>query len=662
MPSLDCKWLVLVVPSLIIILLFIQNLSNVELEQHEVAELPPDHPVPDKPLAIAPNEVEFISYENASMWITGQITFNGPPFTVFSNPPLTSLTQPLFSLPRPYLDKGNKTLGTYSIGFVFCEFWTITYPAFLGHCLPRFLKAYPQVLQEFNTVVPVFVPGESFVLQFLVEVLGVPEHLIVPFPAHLLWNMKFANLFISFRKLIYAPPALAPSLPEALDRVRRAVEARLPQMEPPPTPLIPHSKGTEPFIMFSERPDMSMPADSDVWLGNLSKWLPNAAVIYAGRLETLRIIHQIYLARAASALFGPAGNNLINLCFMQRGSTVVEMFSGQKPSTSDGLNYLTPKRWSQVKELAQAFGLQYHAVLPRREQLKQSQPVFALTEVGTILAGVVPLTGGKGAALLRFSAPLLGCEKLFHKSKFPHLMGLYKQTYITPDFALKIARTGDWKRVLKEMVLLRNLSEPVITPPVALCFDRRMYAQRLVTQLGHQGQVRAERWPDHRMYFAAVAGYLHIWHAHRARGRFLFYCDPGPKNFGVTRDADIGPNRPLRLQMYDFDVTALIPPGALCHRETDCGCDAGGPRACVRHRCTRDGMQAKVDRITRGFLSTLIRLYSPQDLFRNDPRTREIIKLAKANAPIPCPMLVDYVAFHEPDIAADLPMCNGTSF
>ena len=87
--------------------------------------------------------------------------------------------------------------------------------------------------------------------------------------------------------------------------------------------------------------------------------------------------------------------------------------------------------------------------------------------------------------------------------------------------------------------MLRNLTEPQVTPAMSLCFDHPFpkYAQqKFLIQLGAAGQVHKHLLTNTSHFYIALAGYLQLWRAHERRGTFLFYCDAGPKNCAISRD------------------------------------------------------------------------------------------------------------------------------
>lgn len=47
-------------------------------------------------------------------------------------------------------------------------------------------------------------PGEFWAMQFLVEVLGIPRHLILLTPNHIIWEIYYPTLYVSFGTLYWA--------------------------------------------------------------------------------------------------------------------------------------------------------------------------------------------------------------------------------------------------------------------------------------------------------------------------------------------------------------------------------------------------------------------------------------------------------------------------
>eukprot|EP01012_Entosiphon_sulcatum_P028416 TRINITY_DN3435_c0_g2_i1.p1 TRINITY_DN3435_c0_g2~~TRINITY_DN3435_c0_g2_i1.p1 ORF type:complete len:708 (+),score=103.01 TRINITY_DN3435_c0_g2_i1:27-2126(+) len=577
-----------------------------------------------KPSVVQPQKQshKLATYRDVTFWVTGHVTPTKDYATNLVTPPHTPFTESIFvSLPPPLASKGNRTLGHYKKAILFCEFWTVTFVAWLTECLPRYIALRDAGFTP-SPDTPLLIPGESFVLQYLVEVMLLSDQDVVVLPSHLVWNLRYPNYYLEFDELVHVPrPNYGPI--EALQRVRQELVPRLPR----------------PFrsvVLFSERLDMSMPANFTGFLEQLQFHSP--VPVESVRFETLRVVDQLAKLRNTAALVGPPGLNLLNMIFLPDDSPVVELF-GDTVDTNYTIR--KPTEWTFVKDLARAIGLKYVRLYPQIPAQRQKQAVFdpaaAMASLKSLLAGSAPAFPVQRVA--RLSPPMLDCENMYHKSKYFHLKGLYKETYLVPNqFALKISRGGDWKPLLKEMRVLRNFSEPIITPALAMCFAEGMFAQALIRQLGPHGATKATRWSSHEDYFLTLAGFMQFWDANRVRGSYLFYCDPGPKNLGLSKDSG-----PMRLQMFDFDVSALIAPGALCSDDVDCGCEPSYPSACQNNRCTREGLQSKVDAITHGAISTLVRQYSPPELFKSDPRTKRMIELLTTPEPVSCEDIVDYI-------------------
>ena len=108
--------------------------------------------------------------------------------------------------------------------------------------------------------------------------------------------------------------------------------------------------------------------------------------------------------------------------------------------------------------------------------------------------------------------------------------------------------------LLQEMVVLRNLTEPQVTPAMSLCFDHPFpkYAQqKFLIQLGAAGQVHKHLLTNTSHFYIALAGYLQLWRAHERRGTFLFYCDAvkQDKSSGGSVDTTKTRSDPQRVRM-----------------------------------------------------------------------------------------------------------------
>ena len=639
---------------------------------------------------------------SARWWVTSIVT-NAWNQYVFAGPSTPRTVALLSNLPGPIFESGNKSLGAFERGFLFCEFWTVSYAAFLLDCLPRLLRGYPELVAQGHIGDPtfmIFCPGNFFAFQYLVEVLGVPERQILMLPEHLIWQFKYPNYFFEVGTLYYVPPSwdLARNVRLVRCHVLHGVGMRL---------HVPLKQATD-TVTFSERADFTMPKHHQEFISQLQTHLPDCAV-RSGRLETLPVVSQVRLMLRTKVLIGPSGwGSLLSMIFLPEDSVVVEMFaseeplvnsyplawvetttklvqspemgrhdaavmatirSKQKPSAGMMQPISAPflldggKTPTFVAHLADLLGIRYRKIFPQEPLKPKVNAVWNAVAVARALRSVVDAaaTGSSRNPMPHvrtingtspfFSHPLIACDNLYHKSQYQKQLGLFKHVHICPDFALKMVRTGDWKRMLKEMLLLRNLSEPQITPPVALCFNQPAYAQALVDQLGRQGQNKAERLADARTWYVAMAGFLRTWESHQARGAFLFYCDPGPKNWGIPRQGK------QVLQMYDLDTSNLIIPGALCSRETDCGCEFTPEDACVNHRCTKQGMQRKIDKQVYGWLKVLITLYAPRSILA-DNATHHLIQHVKRGA-IECELIKEFIALKAPDLLVGLPYCRG---
>eukprot|EP00667_Euglena_gracilis_P004706 EG_transcript_4726 len=636
---------------------------------------------------------------NVNWWVSNFLTDDN--FNILHAGPATPRTVALVSnMPGADYSKGNVSLGNFKQGLIFCEFWTATYPMFLLDCLPRFLGAFDLLKANGHIGDPnfmIFCPGMYFILQFLVEVFGVPEEQIVLMPQNLLWDFKYPNFYLRVERLWYAP--MRWDVAQNARLVRQAVLQHVLHDRSP------QRKDATPLVLFSERADMTMPRNFKNFSSELQQHLRHQRLSFqTGRLETLRVRTLLSKLQDVAAFVGPSGwGNAVNLLFLSPTAVVVEMFASRStivrsrplnlmrtvdqlewvattdpfenrtfallrekqqeatetlmtmpvssPLVTDGRPESTLARW-----LASLFNLTYVAVYAEREVQPQLQPVFNTKQMASVILGTLDIRDGAPARNpidmpLFLSPPLLGCENLFHKSKYPIQKGLFKQVHLTPDFALKLPRTGDWKRLAKEMLMLRNLSEPQITPAVSLCFDRPMYAQASISALGHQGQVKAERLPNPEQFYIAIAGFLRVWYSHETRGAFLFYCDPGPKNWGIPKAGE------KVLQMYDLDTSAIVLPGSLCAHETHCGCEFTPEAACVDNRCTRRGMQRKINKQVHGWMKVLIVMYAPRQLLR-DPETANLIQRCK-RGPILCDDIKAYIRSKAPTLYGDLPRCEG---
>ena len=636
-------------------------------------------------------------YESIRWWVTNVVT-DMENRSLLQGPATPRTIQLVSNTPGPDYGKGNVSVGSYSRGLIFCEFWTTTYTMFLLDCLPRLLKAVDTLALGKHFDDPdfvIFCPGAYFAFQYLVEVLGIPERQVVLMPYNLVWDFKYPHYFITIGTMLYAP--MLWDLEANIRTVREKVLQSVAQ-----TAAAANPQG-EARVLFSERADMTMPKDFRNFSAALQHELMSDGIsLQTGRLETLRIRVLLQLLQHTTLYIGPSGwRNAADLVFLPPKSVVVEMFAskstiptnmplnlmkgvyslsrsnrmdvydllnmkllGSKQEESSEQKMTLPviapfitdgsKESTLAYRIASVLGLSYMAVYPDEAMKPQSQPIFAVQKIATLirqLIGPKKAQSNPAPLPLFLSPPLLGCENLFHKSKYPIQKGLFKQVHLTPDFALKLARTGDWKRMLKEMLMQRNLSEPQITPPVALCFDRPMYAQSMVRTLGRQGQTKAERLPDARQFYVAVAGFLRVWYSHEARGEFLFYCDPGPKNWGIPKEGlEV-------LQMYDLDTSTLVLPGALCSKDMDCGCEPIPESACVNGRCTKQGMARKIDKQIHGWLKVLITLYAPKPLLQ-DEETKSLIAHCK-RGPIRCDNIKAYIRSKAPDLYDDLPQCEG---
>eukprot|EP01012_Entosiphon_sulcatum_P025315 TRINITY_DN30627_c0_g1_i1.p1 TRINITY_DN30627_c0_g1~~TRINITY_DN30627_c0_g1_i1.p1 ORF type:complete len:709 (-),score=76.41 TRINITY_DN30627_c0_g1_i1:5-2095(-) len=646
--------------------------------------VPPQSPAPGNPPLDASVEVESLDpevwarYKAVTYWVTGNVTRGRD---VLIPPRNSGPADPLRDVPPPHPLRGNRSMGALEKAILFCEPWVASYEMFVLECLPRLLRVYPQpllsLLAQPGRAIQIFSPGNRFAEQFLIEVLHLPSEQVLVLPAHLIWNFEYPPYYFFVKELLHLLPAPATALEERALMVRNVL---LGQLSLPPNA----AEG----IVFSERCDMTMPSEFLPFLSGLATRLQTT--VRSVRLETLPVVRQVMLMQSAAALVGPPGNNMLNAIFLPSGATVVEIFADYYQTEFGPRD---PKNWTQTAVISKALGLRYVAVMPVSPVQPQKQPKFNPKEVADALLHVNKAHGL--ARVEHISPPLIGCENLFHKSRCPIAMGLYKQTYIIPGlFALKIARTGEWRRVLKEMLWLRNATEPETTPAVALCFDGRMYAQALIRQLGPHGERKPIRWTNAEDYFLAIAGQLQFWHAHHRRGRFLFYCDPGPKNLGATTRvahaipkaalncANLSPSRaaelraivhmnvaraegvpnvsmvPDRLQMFDFDVAAEVRPGDWCTTDIDCGCHPVEPSACQDNRCTLEGLQAKVNNVTWTAIATLVRHYSTLDLYREDRPTKTLLAAIRSGRPLQCAELRDYLEHHVPEIAKRVPHCT----
>eukprot|EP01006_Ploeotia_vitrea_P026140 TRINITY_DN59109_c0_g1_i1.p1 TRINITY_DN59109_c0_g1~~TRINITY_DN59109_c0_g1_i1.p1 ORF type:complete len:448 (-),score=19.51 TRINITY_DN59109_c0_g1_i1:236-1432(-) len=365
------------------------------------------------------------------------------------------------------------------------------------------------------------------------------------------------------------------------------------------------------------------------------------------RLETMPMVKQIELANRLSVFVGPPGSNMVNTLFMREGAAVIELFPG------GDIDSYRVSRPTDAEVLCEYFKLKYdfvESVEPaKRYERHMEQPLFPPESLWKKIKPALGSLKSKSKFATEdvfLSQPLIGCQGMFHVHRARIFMGWYKQTYIIPNqFALKLPRKG-WKKLLSEMLVLRNLTDHLITPAVSLCFDTPavQYAQLLFRKTLRWEKNMTKNSP--KTFFTAMAGWTQMWKAHRWRGRFLFYCDSGPKNWAMSRAN--------KLTMYDFDATLLIVPGALCGTDADCGCGGNKEQssACVKNRCDYKAMERKIDNLVGGWIRGAIRGMTTREI-RHDAATKELERIANAGE-MTLENLEDYIIEHSKGSGVDL--------
>ena len=115
------------------------------------------------------------TFHNVRLLANGTLISAAPPNTTHAVPPCNGRTYHLLQMAKQVDDASSwVSLGSHGAVFVFCEYFSVTYPVWLMDCLPRFLRGYPQI-QDLGPGVKVLCPGEYYAYQFLIEVMHVPE-------------------------------------------------------------------------------------------------------------------------------------------------------------------------------------------------------------------------------------------------------------------------------------------------------------------------------------------------------------------------------------------------------------------------------------------------------------------------------------------------------
>eukprot|EP00667_Euglena_gracilis_P002796 EG_transcript_2801 len=543
---------------------------------------PPFEELSDLPIqAVQPTFAStYHTFKDVHLWCTGYITDSKHQILV--NQSKTKRSEFLSAIiPEPSPDiMGVDNLGHYHYGLAFCDFWTSTYLVYIVDCIPRFVLTYYQLLEQHTDPEhPLYIvsPGEFWAMQFLVEVLGIPRHLILLTPNHIIWEIYYPTLYVSFGTL-YWVPYKAENVPWGLQKLREKVFARH---------LLPKRPATAPGggarVLFSERSDITMPANFTALLDTLQRLAPKA-LFQTVRFEALPVVQQLRLVAQADVLVGPAGGNLVNLLFMRPGAKVLELLSHNATAGP-----------TDTEQLCRIAGLQYGRLMPARDWERKLQPIFeAPALLSAILSNVSVSSNRKPSKVvesvqLNPGPPFVGCQNLFHLPRRRKFIGWFKYGFLIPqwDFVFKFPRQAFWKRVLKEMVVLRNLTGDHIAPAKALCFYEMTLAQTIIG-----AALRRPNATHHDLdtFVSALAGFHRLWMAHRSWGRFFFYCDAGPKNWAMGFDQ--------KLKMFDFDASYWVVDGVLCSRDRHCGCmlkDKGRPSACENNRCTYAGLERKVE-------------------------------------------------------------------
>eukprot|EP00668_Euglena_longa_P014000 GGOE01017956.1.p1 GENE.GGOE01017956.1~~GGOE01017956.1.p1 ORF type:complete len:713 (-),score=137.56 GGOE01017956.1:79-2217(-) len=611
---------------------------------------------------------------NGVLWVTGAVTQGNS--TVIPTPS-SDLARAFWHRNREPDNATTKSLGRLPSAVVACEYFSVSFAMWLLDCLPRLTSAAAFIR---SSALPFLLPGEPFALQYAVEVLHLPETQSYVLPAHLLWGGAHPMYSLAVDTLHFVPRLTTKDQQKAaLSELRTQLGIFLPsEVASTPEPL---------QVLFSQRLDMTMPYNHTVLLQTMCGALSTAASCSTVRFETLSVVAQIHLARQTNVLMGPPGANLLQLLHLREGSLVVELQPSRTlgaPRYSIGASPLQYSMYagvydaevSQAEELCQWFGLQYRRHLPLRDVAAKSQPVVDPASLARTVAEWVsafwrPTTTApshvpsfpKQGTVAVLSPMLLECQQLFHQKRTYRLLGTFKDTYFVPSmgFALKVANSaanrkragskgfvGDWRTLQREMVVLRNLSEPHITPALALCFDAPFpkYAQeRFAMQLGFAGQTKAVRIANVSHFHTALAGYLQLWRSHERRGSFLFYCDAGPKNWAISRDG-------TTLQMFDFDNTYSLLPGTLCSDDLDCGCYDASPSSCVDHRCTYDGMAQKLGSSTSDWIRQFVLSMLPTAL-RSNAAALQLVALVKQR--VKCEEVYNYLQQNAPSTIAGQP-------
>lgn len=571
---------------------------------------PPFEAPSDIPLEVVRPRAEdtYETLHNAHFWCTGWVTTTD--HRVLVTPGKTKRSELLSAmLPEPTPETmGVDSLGSYRYAIAFCDFWSVTYLVFVVDCLPRLMLAYPQLLkQHTDPEHPLYIvsPGEFWAMQMLVEVLGIPREHILLMPSHIIWEISFPSLYATFETLYWIPYSRE-NLPAGLLELRSKALHR----NPPPSPAL-TAPGGGARVLFTERSDITMPTNHSDVQRELQRLAPTA-LFQTVRFEAIPVIRQLQLVAKADVLVGPSGGNLVNLLFMRRGAKVVEL-----------LSHNVTDQPTDIEQLSRLVGLQYQRHLPERDWERKLQPLFSAPALLQAILSNVSISSQRKASkevekvLLNPGPPFVGCQNLFHLPRRRKFIGWFKYGFLIPqwDFVFKFPRQAFWKRVLKEMVVLRNLTGDQIAPAKALCFYEMSMAQTIIS-----GALRRQN-VTHRTldtFVSALAGFHRLWMAHKEWGRFFFYCDAGPKNWAMGMDQ--------KLKMFDFDASYWVVDGVLCSKDRHCGCtlkDKGRPSACQNNRCTYEGLERKVEGLANSWLFSTFRGLWPEFL-KDDNTTREV--------------------------------------
>uniref|UniRef100_A0A7S1HVL4 Glycosyltransferase 61 catalytic domain-containing protein n=1 Tax=Eutreptiella gymnastica TaxID=73025 RepID=A0A7S1HVL4_9EUGL len=512
-------------------------------------------------------------------------------------------------LPEPTpLTMGVDTLGKYKYALIWCDHWSTTYIVFVVDCLPRLAVVYPELLKrhrDADNPLYVVAPGEFWAMQFLVEVLGIRRDHLLPMPSHIVWEIYYPNLYASFETLYYAKP-IPENVPYGLVELRSMVLERVPL----PKPAVASPAGG-PRVLHTERSDITNPYNLTGLLGHLQLLEPTA-LFQTVRFESRPVIQQLRLVGRTDVLFGPTGGNLVNLLFLPPHAKVVELLSN---------NWTKHRKPTDVERLCQIVGLKYERLQPARDWEQKLQPVYTHNRVLQAIMGGLDLPQPRRPSQLEpmhlsTGPPFIGCQHLFHLPRRRKFIGWFKYGFLIPDlyngFVFKFPRQAFWKRVLKEMVILRNLTGDHIAPAKALCFYEMSMAQTLIG-----GALRRQNVTHRTMdtFVAALSGFHRLWAAHQDWGRFFFYCDAGPKNWAMGKDG--------KLKMFDFDASYWVVDGVLCAKDRHCGCmqkskhtDPENRResACVNNRCTYEGMESKMQVLANAWIFSTFKGLTPQAL------------------------------------------------